>query len=148
MAQQESQGPPPFHRVSNKWVFIAVAAAAFAAIVGIAFLGMAAHRFPDPKLQTAGNFVLFHAVAAVAVCALSTAAQARGTWFLTAAGLLLSGGLLFGGDIATRVMSGNRLFWMAAPLGAGLAISGWALILVGSLAVLRHKDDNKERPPV
>jgi uncharacterized membrane protein YgdD (TMEM256/DUF423 family) len=96
---------------------------------------------PDPRLQTAANFLILHAAATLAVCGLALAVPQRGIWFLGAAGLFLSGSLLFGGDLSTRALAGKRLFSMAAPLGGTLLIFGWAFVTLAALIVMRQSRD-------
>jgi uncharacterized membrane protein YgdD (TMEM256/DUF423 family) len=86
-----------------------------------------AHLLPDTRLQTAANLMLLHAVAALALCSLALVAPRRGIWIAGAAGMLLSGCLVFACDMTLRAMVGARLFPMAAPLGGSLLILGWII---------------------
>jgi uncharacterized membrane protein YgdD (TMEM256/DUF423 family) len=110
---------------------------------GIILATVAAHVVPDPRLQTAANFLMLHAAAALAVCGIALALPQRGMWFLGAAGLFLSGSLLFGGDLSVRALAGKRLFPMAAPLGGTLLIFGWALVTLAAMIVMRQSRDGK-----
>jgi uncharacterized membrane protein YgdD (TMEM256/DUF423 family) len=124
----------------------ACAAAALAGLTGasgIILAAIAAHGVPDPRLQTAANFMLLHAAATLAVCGLSFAVPQRGVWFLGPAFVFLCGSLLFGGDLAARALAGTRLFPMAAPLGGTLLIFGWVLVALAAVAVFRQTDDGK-----
>lgn len=105
---------------------------------GIILAAAAAHGVSDPRLQTAANFLLLHAAATLAVCGLALTAAQRGIWFLGAAGLFLSGSLLFSGDLSARALAGTRLFPMAAPLGGMLLIFGWVWVTLAALIVTRH----------
>jgi uncharacterized membrane protein YgdD (TMEM256/DUF423 family) len=121
----------------------AAAAAGLTGAGGIILAAAAAHGVPDPRLQTAANFLILHAAATLAVCGLAVAVPRRGIWFLGAAGLFLSGSLLFGGDLSTRALAGTRLFPMAAPLGGTLLILGWAMVTLAALTVMRQSRDGK-----
>jgi uncharacterized membrane protein YgdD (TMEM256/DUF423 family) len=98
---------------------------------------------PDPRLHTAANFLMLHAAATLAVCGIALAVPQRGIWFLGAAGLFLSGSLLFGGDLSARALAETRLFPMAAPLGGTLLIFGWALVTLAALIVVRQSPEDK-----
>jgi uncharacterized membrane protein YgdD (TMEM256/DUF423 family) len=125
----------------QKWACAAVAAAGLTGAGGMILAAAAAHGVPDPRLQTAAHFLMVHAAATLAVCGLALAVPQRGIWFLAAAGLFLSGSLLFGGDLSARALAGTRLFPMAAPLGGTLLIFGWALVTLVALIVIRQTRD-------
>jgi uncharacterized membrane protein YgdD (TMEM256/DUF423 family) len=125
----------------RKWACAAAAAAGLTGAGGIILAAAAAHGVPDPRLQTAANFLILHAAATLAVCGLALSVPQRGIWFLGAAGLFLSGSLLFGGDLSTRALAGTRLFSMAAPLGGTLLIFGWAFVTLAALIVMRQSRD-------
>jgi len=127
----------------RKWACAAAAAAGLTGVGGIILAAAAAHGVPDPRLQTAANFLMLHATATLAVCGISMAVPQRGIWFLGVAGLFLSGSLLFGGDLSSRALAGTRLFPMAAPLGGTLLIFGWAMVTLAALAVMRQSRDGK-----
>ena len=127
----------------RKWACAAAAVAGLTGAGGIILAAAAAHGVPDPRIQTAANFLLLHAAATLAVCGLALAVPRRGIWFLGAAGLLLSGSLLFGGDLSARALAGTRLFPMAAPLGGTLLIFGWAWVTLAALMVMRQSGDGK-----
>lgn len=125
----------------REWTCAAAAAAGLTGSCGIILAAAAAHGVPDARLQTAANFLMLHATAALAVCGLALAVPRCGFWFLGAAGLFLAGSLLFGGDLAARVFAGTGLFPMAAPVGGTLLIFGWALVTLAALAVTRQSSD-------
>lgn len=133
----------------RNWACALTALAGLTGASGIILAAISAHGVSDPRLQTAANFLLLHAAATLAVCGLSVAMPQRGAWFLGAAGVLLSGSLLFGGDIAARVLIGARVFPMAAPLGGTLLIIGWVFVAMAALAAVwqtagRKPDQNVE----
>jgi uncharacterized membrane protein YgdD (TMEM256/DUF423 family) len=123
----------------RKLALIMVALAGFTGAGGVILSAVAAHGVADPRLDTAANFLLFHAAATLAVCGLSLGLPQRGIWFLVAAGLCLSGGLLFGGDLSLRVLAGTKLFPMAAPIGGILLILGWLFVIIAALTCWRQE---------
>ncbi len=123
----------------RKLALIMVALAGFTGAGGVILSAVAAHNVADPRLDTAANFLLFHAAATLAVCGLSLGLPQRGIWFLVPAGLFLSGGLLFGGDLSLRVLAGTKLFPMAAPIGGILLILGWLFVIIAALTCWRQE---------
>lgn len=79
-------------------------------------------------MTTAAYFLLFHAPALIALCAV--ARLARGRLVLAAASLIGIGTLLFSGDLALRAGPGLTLLRLAAPTGGLLMIAGWAMAAV------------------
>ncbi|MCI0468183.1 MAG: DUF423 domain-containing protein [Beijerinckiaceae bacterium] len=104
---------------------------------GMILSAVAAHSVPDPRLHTAATLMLLNGAAALAVSGLALAVPHRGKWFLAAAGVLLSGSILFGGDLSLRVLYDTRLFPMAAPLGGALLILGWLVAALAALTGIR-----------
>ncbi|SFK32690.1 DUF423 domain-containing protein [Methylocapsa palsarum] len=110
----------------RKWAYGTTFFAGLAGGGGVILAAMAAHGVADPKLQTAAEFLMIHAAAAIAVTAVSVAAPQTGVWFLGAASFFLIGSLLFCGDLSVRALNGSKLFAFAAPAGGVLLILGWA----------------------
>ncbi len=104
--------------------------AGLAGAAGVALAAAGAHGNALSDLSPPAQFLMLHAVAAVAIAAVATRA-AHPAGFLIAALVLLVGVSLFSGDIAMRSLSGNRLFPMAAPTGGTTMIIGW-LALAGA----------------
>ncbi|WP_336488240.1 DUF423 domain-containing protein [Methylobacterium nigriterrae] len=103
-----------------------IALAALAGLLGVAASAAAAHRPGDgDTLRIAGQFLLFHAPAVMALTALGAAGLVRGSAARIAAGALLAGLCLFSGDLATRALAQHALFPMAAPSGGLLLMAGW-----------------------
>ncbi len=120
----------------RKWIWACGALAGLTGAGGMILSAANAHLLPDTRLQTAANLMLLHAVAALALCSLALAAQRRGIWFAGAAGMLLSGSLLFACDMALRATVGARLFPMAAPFGGSLLILGWMIAALSAAVAL------------
>lgn len=108
----------------RKTSFVLTAIAALSGAAAVALAAAGAHVNADPRLQTAAQILLPHAVAALGFIAHSrSAATPRG--FVWAAGLLLAGGVLFAGDMTFRVFVGHPVFPYAAPIGGGVLVAGW-----------------------
>lgn len=90
---------------------------------GIAAAAMAAHGGYGENLRTASEFALLHAALAVAVLR-GPASRLS----ITSAGIVLSGAILFCGDLALRTLAGRGLFPMAAPAGGLALMAGWLTV--------------------
>lgn len=123
----------------QKWAFAIIALAGLAGGAGVILSAIAAHGAADPRLETAAHFLMLHAVAAIATCAIALAAARRERWLLAAAAVFLLGSLLFAGDLSLRALAGAKLFPMAAPIGGTLLILGWALVSIAALMALPRK---------
>lgn len=101
--------------------------AGLAGAAGVAVSAAASHS-GDTNLAIAGNFLLIHAPALLAIASLPR------TRLLTGATIVLIAGLaLFTGDLAVRALAGRSLFAFAAPLGGGGLILGWLGIAAAGL---------------
>jgi uncharacterized membrane protein YgdD (TMEM256/DUF423 family) len=120
----------------HKWAFAIIALAGLAGAAGVIAAAEVAHGVSDPMLQTASNFLLFHAAVAIAIAAVALASPRHMAWFLTAASLLLAGCGLFCGDLAFHALNGARLFPMAAPIGGMFLIGGWVMVVLAALIAL------------
>ena len=105
-----------------------IAAGGLCGALGVALSAAAAHAGGD-NLDTAASFLLMHAPAFLAIGLL------QGGRLQRAGGLiLLSGLLIFAGDLLARHYIGARLFPMAAPAGGVLMILGWLSVAVSAIA--------------
>lgn len=94
---------------------------------GVVFSAVAAHA-GGGTIGTGANFLLFHAAVLLAI------GLASGFRWLTRAGWLLALGVaLFSADLIVRHYGMARLFPMAAPIGGGLMILGWAAVGIAAL---------------
>ncbi len=107
--------------------------------LGIALSAASAHYPGGTNLNAAAEFLLLHGPVFFALAALAqTGALPR--WSILVGAVVLVIGLgLFSGDLARRVLAGERLFHWAAPAGGALLILGWVwfsltgiFLLVGS----------------
>jgi uncharacterized membrane protein YgdD (TMEM256/DUF423 family) len=112
-----------------------VAWAGLSGAAGVALAAIAAHKVESPALVAASTMLLVHAVAAVALMALTSApARLR----LAAAGVMLFAASLFGSDVTLHTLTGSHLFPMAAPTGGSLLIASWLFVAGIGLCGLRR----------
>jgi uncharacterized membrane protein YgdD (TMEM256/DUF423 family) len=92
---------------------------------GITLSAAGVHLYPGAGLDTAGQILLFHAAAVMAVAAaIDRGLLARAIGMPAAWGLVL-GSLLFAGDISLPIYAGFGLFPRAAPTGGVILIVSW-----------------------
>jgi uncharacterized membrane protein YgdD (TMEM256/DUF423 family) len=116
-----------------------IALAGLMGAAGVALLAASAHAAPGATLDSAGQILLFHAAAVIALVAViaQTGLTSRPLAILAAFGLVI-GALLFSGDIAARAFIGHRLFPMAVPTGGVVMIVSWlAVSVAAAIAALR-----------
>lgn len=116
------------------------AAAALAGLTGAAgtcLAAIGAHLAPETGIKPAAHLMIINAAAALAASAMAAAAEQRGSWFASAAFVLLLGGWLFCGDITLRALAGFGLFPLAAPVGGSLLICGWIVTALAAVIALR-----------
>ncbi len=109
---------------------------AFAGVFGALGIATAAAsvHLGGRNLEIAGNFLLLHAAALVAIVACGLAAPERVRPVLSvAAGLICLGVLFFCGDLASLELLGRRLFPYAAPSGGISLMAGWASLALAGL---------------
>jgi uncharacterized membrane protein YgdD (TMEM256/DUF423 family) len=125
---------------AGSWALWNAGIGALLGAAGVALAAVAAHRTADPSLATAALFLILHGIGAVALSAVAggTPLILGGTpWpsvLLGAASLMLVAVALFSGDVASRVLLGDRLFPMAAPLVGSLLIAAWLVAAVAAIA--------------
>lgn len=103
---------------------------------GVALAAASAHIPNGQGAQSAAYLLIMHAIAAVAVLAVSFQFENR-TLFRVATALMLIGAALFAGDVALRAFTGARLFPNAAPLGGLTMIAGWLATAVAAALTAR-----------
>lgn len=108
-------------------------AAGLLGAAGVAAAAGGAHGAAYPNLPTLAFILLVHAAAILAVLALGAREHRSPPLCRIAAGVMLLGMLLFGGDLALRDLAGTRLFPFAAPIGGGTLILAWILAALSAL---------------
>jgi uncharacterized membrane protein YgdD (TMEM256/DUF423 family) len=119
--------------MANRWIV----AAGLGGAAGVA-LGAAARHLAgggDMLLDTASRFLLYHALALVAVAAL----EARGTTrLLSLAGwCFMIGMAAFAGGLTALELTGWRLAGLSTPVGGTLFILGWLALAGHGLSARR-----------
>ena len=121
------------------WRSLIAAAACGLGSFGVALAGTAAHRDPNPALETAAEFLIFHAIASLALCGLVSSLERGQSIVLTAAGAIVAGVALFSGDIASRTLLGTDNLPFIAPVGGAVLIFAWLIAGIGFLVSLRPR---------
>lgn len=116
----------------GSWALWNIGIGALLGAAGVALAAVAAHRTADPSLATAALFLILHGVGAIALTAIAGGTPWP-TVLLGAASLMLVAVALFSGDVSSRVLLGDKLFPMAAPLGGSLLIGSWLIAAVTAL---------------
>lgn len=84
-------------------------------------------------LQTGSHYAMIHALAVLAVVALSRGGTLNGGFALAAQCLFVVGSVLFPGALYVLACGGPRWFGAVAPLGGAAFILGWASLAVAAL---------------
>ncbi len=113
-----------------------IACAGLMGAAGVILLAAAAHAAPGAGLDSAGQMLLFHAVAVIGgASALHQGLLFRPLTLAAAIGLVV-GAVLFSGDIAMRAFAGHRLFPYAAPTGGFVLIASWLAVAVAAIVTV------------
>jgi uncharacterized membrane protein YgdD (TMEM256/DUF423 family) len=110
-----------------------VVAAALAGLLGVILSAVARHAERGAHLQSAAQFLLFHAPALLALTGMIAAGFLHAGAGRIAALALVLGLVLFCGDLASRDFLGRPLFPNAAPTGGFALMGGWLLIGIAAL---------------
>ena len=103
---------------------------------GVALAAASAHAAPGAGLDSAGDLLLFHAPAVLALVLAHQLGLVLRPLGLIAAAAFVLGATLFAGDLALRAFAGSRLFPMAAPTGGLILILGWLLVAAAAVRTL------------
>ena len=99
---------------------------------GVMLAAASAHQADASRLASASSMLLFHAIAVLAVVALTDRGLIHARIGITAAcGFVIATGL-FAGDLTLRQYAGHGLFPMAAPTGGTLLIASWLVLAVAA----------------
>jgi uncharacterized membrane protein YgdD (TMEM256/DUF423 family) len=99
---------------------------------GVILAAAAAHQPDATRLASASSMLLFHAIAALAVVALTERGLIHARIGIAAAFGFVIAAALFAGDLTLRQYAGHSLFPMAAPTGGTLLIVSWLLLAVAA----------------
>jgi len=92
---------------------------------GIILAAASAHQPDATRLAAASSMLLFHAIAVLAVVALTERGVIDVRIGIAAAFGFVIAAALFAGDLTLRQYAGHSLFPMAAPTGGTLLIVSW-----------------------
>jgi uncharacterized membrane protein YgdD (TMEM256/DUF423 family) len=126
----------------SKWAYTLVGFASLSGATGVIESAAAAHLVADPLLKTSADFLIVNAAAAIAISAVGLAGAERKTYLLIGATLLLTGSILFGGELSAHVFLGRHVP-LVAPVGGGLVIFGWLMTAVAAFARLFERDRSR-----
>jgi uncharacterized membrane protein YgdD (TMEM256/DUF423 family) len=99
---------------------------------GVILAAAAAHQPDATRLAAASSMLLFHAIAVLAVVALTERGLIHARIGIAAAFGFVIAAALFAGDLTLRQYAGHSLFPMAAPTGGTLLIVSWLLLAVAA----------------
>ena len=100
---------------------------------GVMLAAASAHQADASRLASASSMLLIHAIAVLAVVALTDRGLIHARIGITAAcGFVIATGL-FAGDLALRQYAGHSLFPMAAPTGGTLLIASWLVLALAAV---------------
>jgi len=115
---------------------VLIALAGIMGAAGVILLAAGAHAAPGAGLDGAGQMLLFHAAAVIALAGALTQGLVFRPLALAAAIGLVAGASLFSADIAMRAFAGHRLFPFAAPSGGVILIASWLAVAAAAVTAL------------
>ncbi len=92
---------------------------------GVVFAALGSHAYASTNLPVAATMLSLQAPAVMALAIGRKAGLMHDLAARIAAWTLITGTILFCGDLAMRAFAGTGLFPMAAPTGGSLMIAGW-----------------------
>jgi uncharacterized membrane protein YgdD (TMEM256/DUF423 family) len=99
---------------------------------GVILAAASAHQPDATRLASASLMLLFHALAVLAVVALTERGIIHVRIGMTAAWGFVVAATLFASDLMLRQYAGHGLFPMAAPTGGTLLIVSWLVLAVAA----------------
>jgi uncharacterized membrane protein YgdD (TMEM256/DUF423 family) len=99
---------------------------------GVILAAASAHQPDATRLASASSMLLFHALAVLAVVALTERGIIHVRIGMTAAWGFVVAATLFASDLMLRQYAGHGLFPMAAPTGGTLLIVSWLALAVAA----------------
>jgi uncharacterized membrane protein YgdD (TMEM256/DUF423 family) len=111
---------------------ILVILAAIMGADGVILAALATHQADATRLLPAWSMLLFHAIAVLAVVALTERGIVAVRGGLVAGFGFVVAAALFAGDLTLRHFAGHALFPMAAPTGGTLLIVSWLVLAIAA----------------
>ena len=115
--------------------------AGVAALMGAAGVALAAagvHENGGELAERGAVFLLLHAAAALGIAAHARIATASARSLLIVGFVMEAGAVLFSGELAMHVFTGERIFPLAAPIGGTIMMLSWAALAIVFAAASRR----------
>lgn len=109
-----------------------IAVAGLLGAAGVALAATAAHVDGSEALRAAAELAMVHAVAGLAIIAISLHARRQWLW-RTIVGIMLIGAILFVGTVGLGVLAEFRPLPLLAPVGGSLTILAWVGLSIAGL---------------
>ncbi len=106
-------------------------------LAGVTLLAAASHSGGADTVQMAGQILLFHASAVIAICVARRAGLLADMASRLALSVLILGVAVFAADLGCRGFVGERLFAGAAPAGGFMMLGGWLVLAFSALFARR-----------
>jgi uncharacterized membrane protein YgdD (TMEM256/DUF423 family) len=139
MTQSENSGAAILNRAGSGSGFIAFAAVSGAiSVIAGAFAAHGLDAVAQAReigwLHTGSQYAAVHALAMLAIVALSGLGRLNARLALAAQWLFLVGGVLFPAALYGLALHGPRLLGAVAPIGGTAFILGWLILAAGALS--------------
>ncbi|WP_159008416.1 DUF423 domain-containing protein [Bradyrhizobium sp. S69] len=118
--------------IGSRSLRILIILAAIMGADGVILAAASAHQPDATRLASASSMLLFHALAVLAVVALTERGMLHVRIGIAAASGFVVAAILFAGDLTLRQYAGHSLFPMAAPTGGTLLIVSWIVLAVAA----------------
>ncbi|WP_298333839.1 hypothetical protein [Asticcacaulis sp.] len=118
----------------QRWDYVFLLMSGLWGLIGVMLLAAGSHA--DPRLTSAGMFLLFHAATAIGLVHSGFMGPRMRLNVLL---LLMVGSGVFAADICSRVMRGQGLLPNLAPTGGVLVMLGWAGVALAAALKLTAK---------
>ena len=117
---------------ASRGLRILVILAAVMGADGVILAAASAHQSDASRLLPASSMLLFHALAVLAVVALTERGIIDRRIGIAAASGFVLAAVLFAADLTLRQYAGHSLFPFAAPTGGTLLILSWLVLAVAA----------------
>ncbi len=119
--------------------FILASIAALMGAAGVALAAAGVHENGGELAERAALFLLLHAAASLAIAAHVRISTASARVLVIVGFVMEAGAILFSGELAVHVFTGERIFPFAAPLGGTTMILAWMALAVVFVAPGRRQ---------
>jgi uncharacterized membrane protein YgdD (TMEM256/DUF423 family) len=105
---------------------------------GVALAAAGVHENGGELAERGALFLLLHAAAALGIAAHARIATASARSLLIVGFVMEAGAILFSGELAMHVFTGERIFPFAAPIGGTTMMLSWAALAIVFAAASRR----------